>query len=87
MSKKTPMKQRIDSALAKTDDSLIHLKQATNVLSLTNDFVSTITAGNITDTLARAQMYMGDLKEVLISIHGQLQEVADELAEISESEE
>lgn len=87
MSKQIPMKQKMDNALAKTDDSLIHLKQATNVLSLTNDFVSTITADNITDILARVQMYIGDLKEVLISIHGQLQEVADDLADISESEE
>ena len=33
------------------------------------------------------QMYMEVLEEVLISIHGQLKEVADDLADISESEE
>lgn len=87
MSKKTPMKQRIDNAVAKTDDNLTYLKLVRNNLSLTKEFINTATHSNSRVTLAMVQMYMDGLEEALISIHGQLQKVADELADISESEE
>ena len=87
MSKKTPMKQRIDNAVAKTDDNLTYLKLVRNNLSLTKEFINTATHSNSRVTLAMVQMYMDGLEEALISIHGQLQKVADELADILESEE
>lgn len=79
--------KKLNNAVAKADDNLTYLKLASNNLSLTKEFINTATHSNSRVTLAMVQMYIDDLEEVLISIHGQLKEVADDLADISESEE
>ena len=79
--------KKLNNAVAKTDDNLTYLKLASNNLSLTKEFLKTATHSNSRVTLAMVQIYMNGLEEALISIHGQLKEVADDLADISESEE
>ncbi|RBR27235.1 hypothetical protein EB06_02198 [Enterococcus cecorum] len=79
--------KKLNNAVAKTDDNLTYLKLASNNLSLTKEFIKTATHSNLRVTLAMVQIYMDGLEEVLISIRGQLKEVADDLADISESEE
>ena len=75
---------KLNNAVAKTDDNLTYLKLASNNLSLTKEFIKTATHSNSRVTLTMVQMYMDNLEEVLISIYGQLKEVADDLADISE---
>lgn len=79
--------KKLNNAVAKTDDNLTYLKLARNNLSLTKEFIKTATHSNSRVTLAMVQIYMDGLEDVLISIYGQLKEVADDLADISESEE
>lgn len=79
--------KKLNNAVAKTDDNLTYLKLVRNNLSLTKEFINTATHSNSRVTLAMVQIYMDGLEEALISIHGQLKEVADDLADISESEE
>ena len=78
---------KLNNAVAKTDNNLTYLKLARNNLSLTKEFIKTATHSNSRVTLAMVQIYMDGLEDVLISIYGQLKEVADDLADISESEE
>lgn len=79
--------KKLNNAVAKTDDNLTYLKLARNNLSLTKEFIKTATHSNSRVTLAMVQIYMDGLEDVLISIYGQLKEVADDLADILESEE
>lgn len=79
--------KKLNNAVAKTDDNLTYLKLARNNLSLTKEFINTATHSNSKVKLAMVQIYMDGLEDVLISIYGQLKEVADDLADISESEE
>ena len=78
---------KLNNAVAKTDDNLTYLKLVRNNLSQTKEFINTATHSNSRVTLAMVQINMDGLEDVLISIYGQLKEVADDLADISESEE
>ena len=71
---------KLNNAVAKTDDNLTYLKLVRNNLSLTKEFINTATHSNSRVTLAMVQIYMDGLEDVLISIYGQLKEVADDLS-------